>query len=109
MSREDLSLVVGGILFVAIGAYLVSVWALIARLQTARPDLYQQLGKPTGLFSPLAPGTWQLMLFVLTGFPEPSARRVRFAVWTTRVLLALSLWLLFNRGKALLAIQRFTL
>ena len=93
MSQEDSSLIVSLALLALVGAYLVSVWILIARLQMTRPDLYQRLGEPTGLFSPLAASTWKLLFFVLPGFPEPSARGVRAAVWATRVLLAACLWL----------------
>src|SRR5688572_5986155 len=96
MSREDMSLAVGLARFGCISAYLVSVWILIARLQTARPDLYERLARPTDFFSPLAAGTWKLLFFVLTGYPEPSARGVRGAVWATRTLLVASVWLLLD-------------
>jgi hypothetical protein len=89
--REDLSVLVGLALSALVGAYLVSVWILVARLQAARPDLYRRLGEPTGFFSPLAAGTWKLLFFILTGFPEPSARGVGRSVWTTRALLAVCL------------------
>ncbi len=108
MSQQDSALVVSLALFGLVGAYLVSVWILIARLQTTRPDLYQRLGTPTGLFSPLAAGTWRLLFFVLTGFPEPSSRGVRGAVWATRFLLVACLWVLLDPRPTQWAIHRLS-
>ncbi|HEX5066315.1 MAG TPA: hypothetical protein VFY49_09385 [Myxococcota bacterium] len=101
MNRQDLSLLVGLTLFGLVGAYVISVWSLIARIQGARPDLYERLERPTALFSPLSAGTWKLFRFILTGLPDPSSRGVRGAVWATRVQLALSLLALFAREWAI--------
>jgi len=105
MTFDEAAMVVRAGLFALVGIYLVSVWALIGQLQANRPDLYERLGSPTGLFSPLSAGTYRLMLLIIPGCPEFSPRGVRVPLWVARVLLPLCLVLMFNPS-ILLALAR---
>ena len=75
--------------------YLASMHVLIIRLKGRRPDLYQRLGRPPLSGSPFEKGTWGLMLFVVSGFPDFPARGVRGPLWASRVLLVAALCLMF--------------
>lgn len=108
MTRIGLSIIVSLTYLHLIIAYLISVWVLIIRLQTARPDLYKRLASPSEMFNPFEKGTWQLSFFILTGYPEPSARGVRLAVWASRVLLVLVTWLYLDSRTILWFLERFS-
>lgn len=108
MIREGLSIIASLIYIHLVIAYLISVWVLIIILQTSRPDLYKRLENPSENFSPFEIGTWYLSLFIITGYPEPSARGIRGSVWATRVLLIVNIWILLDSRPILWFLDRFS-